>query len=299
MCRFVLYLGPEIIVSSLLTDPAHSLIRQSYKSRERTEPLNGDGFGIGWYVPSVSAEPAVFRDISPAWSNQNLLNLARVVRTPCVMAHVRAASVGLPVTQLNCHPFAWRELVFMHNGDVREFARIRRRLCERLSDAAFGWIRGSTDSEHLFALFIDQYMALEVLPPLERLAQALKSTIHILEVVAREANVEPAATLNLAVANGHCAAVSRVSIGDERPNTLYYIGGSSYTCNEGVCLMSRGTQDAVLVASEPLSEDDGWAAVPPNHLVLISETRNVRLEALSAGHDTLETSGELARNPAA
>lgn len=280
MCRFVLYLGPEITISSLLTDPAHSLIRQSYKSRERTEPLNGDGFGIGWYVPSVSAEPAVFRDISPAWSNQNLLSLARVVRTPCVMAHVRAASVGLPVTQLNCHPFAWRDLVFMHNGDVRDFARIRRRLCERLSDAAFGWIRGSTDSEHLFALFIDQYTALDDLPPLERLEQALTSTIAILEEVTREAHVEPSATLNLAVSNGHCAAVSRVSTGDEKPNSLYYIGGSSYVCQDGVCLMSRGSQEAVLVASEPLSEDDGWAAVPPNHLMLISEARTVRVAAL-------------------
>ena len=46
MCRFVMYLGPEITMSSLVTEPSHSLIHQSMKSRERPEPLNGDGFGV-------------------------------------------------------------------------------------------------------------------------------------------------------------------------------------------------------------------------------------------------------------
>jgi hypothetical protein len=32
-------------MSSLLAEPAHSLIRQSLDSRERLAPLNGDGFG--------------------------------------------------------------------------------------------------------------------------------------------------------------------------------------------------------------------------------------------------------------
>jgi glutamine amidotransferase len=277
MCRFVLYLGSEITIGSLLTDPDHSLIHQSFKSRERTEPLNGDGFGVAWYVPDVSPDPAVFRDISPAWSNQNLINLARVVRTPCMMAHVRAASVGLPVTQLNCHPFAWRDLVFMHNGDVHDFARIRRRLVERLSDEAFCWIRGSTDSEHLFAAFIDHYSQIEHLAPLQRLEEAMRRTIRTLQEVTLEANVEQSATLNLAVANGRCAVVSRVSTGEDPPNSLYYNGGRAYSCVDGVCMMAPGSTEAVLVASEPLSEDGGWAPVPPNHLVLISETREIRL----------------------
>jgi predicted glutamine amidotransferase len=48
MCRFTLYMGPPIRLSSLLIEPDHSLIRQSVESREREEPLNGDGFGVGW-----------------------------------------------------------------------------------------------------------------------------------------------------------------------------------------------------------------------------------------------------------
>jgi len=47
MCRFAAYLGLEIFISSLVTEPHHSIIHQSYHAKERIEPLNGDGFGIG------------------------------------------------------------------------------------------------------------------------------------------------------------------------------------------------------------------------------------------------------------
>ena len=95
MCRFTLYLGPDIRLSSLLLEPSHSLIRQSAHSREREEPLNGDGFGVGWYARELSGEPAVFRSITPAWNNRNLHNLARVVSSDCILAHVRQRGQGL------------------------------------------------------------------------------------------------------------------------------------------------------------------------------------------------------------
>ena len=53
MCRFTLYLGDPIRLASLVTEPRRSLIRQSFASEEREEPLNGDGFGIAWYVPEM------------------------------------------------------------------------------------------------------------------------------------------------------------------------------------------------------------------------------------------------------
>src|SRR5688572_1150697 len=105
MCRFIAYIGNEILLADLVINPENSLVRQSYKSRERREPLNGDGFGVGWYTPEVSATPCVFKSISPAWSNSNLLSIADHVRSGCFFAHVRAASPGMAVTETNCHPF--------------------------------------------------------------------------------------------------------------------------------------------------------------------------------------------------
>jgi len=83
----------------------------------------------------------------------NLRHLARVVRGPAILAHVRAASADTGVSEANCHPFVSGPLAFMHNGAVPEFSRLKRGLQQRLSNQAFSTIGGSTDSEHLFALF--------------------------------------------------------------------------------------------------------------------------------------------------
>ncbi len=94
MCRLMAYKGTPIIIDKLLYQPKNSLVNQSINAREIEEPLNGDGFGIGWYVPEVNYEPVTFVSVNPAWSNRNLRNLAPKIKTECMLAHVRAASVG-------------------------------------------------------------------------------------------------------------------------------------------------------------------------------------------------------------
>src|SRR6266545_8142109 len=81
MCRFLCYRGPEILLSDLLYRPTNSLIRQSFHAKERTEPLNGDGFGVGWYAPQISSTPCIFASVTPAWSNQNLRRLSEHVKS--------------------------------------------------------------------------------------------------------------------------------------------------------------------------------------------------------------------------
>jgi glutamine amidotransferase len=130
-------MGPELLLADLLYRPNNSLILQSYKARERKEPLNGDGFGVGWYAPAVAETPGVFTSISPAWSNQNLRRLSEHVKSPCFFAHVRAASPGMAVSEANCHPFAHGRYLWMHNGTISGFDRIRRRLRESLPDRLY------------------------------------------------------------------------------------------------------------------------------------------------------------------
>jgi predicted glutamine amidotransferase len=158
MCRLLLYLGQPIVLSKLLVEPANSLINQSVHCKSVDTPVNGDGFGMAWYAPEVSAEPGRFRSLLPAWSNNNLHRLASVVRSGAVLAHVRAASPGLASAEANCHPFTFRDLAFAHNGDVGGFRLIRRGIEATLTDHAFNLIEGSTDSEHLFALLVDRVL---------------------------------------------------------------------------------------------------------------------------------------------
>ncbi len=279
MCRFVLYLGNELLVSSLITEPTNSIIRQSYDSKERDEPLNGDGFGVAWYVPAVDRHPAIVREVSPAWSNQNLFNVARVTTSRCILGHVRAATPGLPVTLLNCHPFAWRHYAFMHNGHVAGFRAIRRDLLRMLSDEAFDAINGNTDSEAVFGRFIDRLNAEDdALPAHDRMANALAMTIGDVVALAHAAGYREPSYLNLAVTDGECAVASRfVSDVDHTANSLYVHTGRRYVCEGGVCRMldAEEAHGATIIASERLSDDEGWSKVAPSSLVVVAANGEV------------------------
>ncbi len=274
MCRFVYYRGAAIRLSSLITEPVHSIIHQSYHSKEREEPLNGDGFGVGWYAPEETDRPVVFKDVTPAWNNQNLANLAPVVRSPCIVAHIRAATPGLPVSQLNCHPFSWGKFAFAHNGEVGGFRAIRRQIQSELSEEAFNLLRGSTDSEHLFALFANNFGHYSGSSTLDAMASALGDAITTVEALKNEQGIDTASMLNVVLTDGESAVVTRyASSGQQKPHSLYLHQGSAYECVDGVCHMRDRSEsgNTVLVASEPLSHDDGWKRVDANCMLLIDK----------------------------
>jgi predicted glutamine amidotransferase len=275
MCRFLFYLGPAIPLSSLLTEPAHSLIRQSFEAKERAEPLNGDGFGVAWYAAGDDA-PAQFRAVTPAWSNRNLRHLARVVKSGCVMAHVRAATLA-GVSELNCHPFVARRYAFMHNGDVEGFSGLRRKLIGELSDRAFEVIEGSTDSEHLFALFLDELGEQATGDTTQAMADALARAIGRIVRLSRDHSRD--CYLNLAVTDGRGAACARFSTDPEYCDSLYFDSGRRYVCEDGVCRMIEQAPEggAVIVSSEPLSTEGGWSPVPVNHMVVVRPERTTTL----------------------
>lgn len=66
------YKGTSIIIDKLLYQPKNSLVNQSINPKEIEVPLNGDGFGVGWYVPELNYEPITFVSTNPAGSNRNL-----------------------------------------------------------------------------------------------------------------------------------------------------------------------------------------------------------------------------------
>lgn len=273
MCRFTFYSGRPITLGALVTEPAHSLIHQSFESREREEPLNGDGFGIAWYAPSISSEPARFRSITPAWSNQNLMDLARVVKSSCILAHVRAATQHIAVTETNCHPFKHGRWAFMHNGDIGGFPRVRRPMLAQLSDASFGIIGGTTDSEHFFALVLDELRREDdphdVVAMAMAMARAIQKTRDLVEKHAPGEYIY----LNAAFSDGESSiAVRFTTDAPEHASSLYLNQGHRYVCEDGVCWMvepEEGEQGTVIVSSEPLSSEPSWRAIKPNSMVLI------------------------------
>ncbi|MBS2038891.1 class II glutamine amidotransferase [bacterium] len=284
MCRFIGYLGHPLRLSQLITEPEHSLIQQSYQARERPEPLNGDGFGVAWFVPEFSPTPALFKDVSPAWSNENLRELSKVTSSRCILAHVRAASPQSPVNRLNCHPFSQSGLAFMHNGYLADFGRWRRSLLNGLSDAAFEVIRGSTDSEHAFALFCDFYWKRpESVEPLLRLSQSLVLTIQRLELLRQEAGVLPGSYFNFLVADGENMVATRfASHRDEPPPSLHYATGRNLRCERGKIQLDQtpDSADVAMIVSEETGPEFCWEQVPPNHLVLAQHPGEIELRPI-------------------
>src|SRR3954469_3769199 len=149
MCRWMVYSGDPILAEDLLFRPVHSLIDQSLHSRMGATTTNGDGFGIGWY--GEGAEPALFKSIDPAWNDQNPRETAGRIPNPLLFAHIRA-STGTPVQRSNCHPFRSGRWLWMHNGAIRGFSKVKRDLVLAVDPSLYVGIQGSTDSELSFFL---------------------------------------------------------------------------------------------------------------------------------------------------
>ena len=284
MCRFVAYQGHPVLLADLLYRPRHSLVAQSMTSEEMSQTFNGDGFGVGWYSPEIDGEPCVVKAAVPAWSSENGRSLSTKSRSGLVFAHVRAASPGLAVQQSNCHPFSCGPYLFMHNGSVGQFARLRRRVQQGLSDRAFDAIQGTTDSEHAFALFLDLVGGSDAPRPADTLRAALVGTIARLSELARAAGASVPLYLNFAVTDGVTTVVSRYASAPNSPASLHYSAGSRYVVegDDGDMLdAGSGSAGAVMVASEPLTRrPEDWTTVPENHTLTIDSGLRVRVDPI-------------------
>lgn len=297
MCRFLVYAGSlPIILSKLVTEPSHSILTQSYDSRLRLDhrrPVNGDGFGIGWYTdPSLGPDPCIFTSTLPAWNCVNLERLAPKTASNLIFAHVRATTEG-SLAENNCHPFQHGILMWMHNGNIGAWKFVKRPLAASLRDKWFLGVRGGTDSEWAFALFLDTLESLGVDPSStpangfdpKMLRRAMKATIAKINAFIRAAStehglideIEIRSLLNFAVADGHSVVVTRyVSSRTDAAASLYYSSGTAWVegPSKGQFRMERRDKasDVVLVASEPLTfERHNWLSVPTNTIVTICD----------------------------
>lgn len=283
MCRLMAYQGSPVTLDTLLYQPRHSLIKQSYDAREIEEPLNGDGFGVGWYQHQLTPEPAVFVSIFPAWSNRNLKSLAPVIRSSSIFAHVRAASFG-DISEANCHPFKFNNYIMMHNGSIEGFDAIKRPLRNLLTNELYSWIKGQTDSEHFFALLMQNLPQTEGTLTVEELSNTVSRTILELEKLKDSEGVNLPTYLNTVVTDGRVMVGTRyLSRTHEDPLSLYWSEGSQYICEAGVCRMEPLTSEnkSVLIVSEKLTtRKEDWHKVPPQHMVLVDQHQKVTLKSI-------------------
>jgi len=288
MCRFVAYIGPPVLADDLLYRPKFSLVTaQTMNAGEMSVSVNGDGFGIGWYDPELDNEPCVFRSIKPAWGDQNLRSLARKIHSPCMFAHVRAASPGLSIEEVNSHPFWCGQLMFMHNGVLGGYKTMRRKMLRRMNDKAYDAIQGSTDSEHMFGLFLNHIEDPYGTVSCEEMVYAMERMFSDLSDLMIEHDVRQHSYLNLVVTNGTCMVAVRYTTNPNvQPASLYYMHGREYHCRGEICVMepTYGKPSSIVLASEPFTaRRSDWMKMERNSMMVVDETmrisfRNVEMD---------------------
>ena len=262
MCRWNAYYGQPLIVDELLFQTQHGLIDQSLHARMGVETTNGDGFGVGWYG-SFGGQPCRYRSVTPAWSDVNLRDLTRHIASPLWLAHIRATT-GTPVQQTNCHPFRHRNWLFVHNGVINGFHKLRRELLLYVDPALFGDIHGSTDSEVLFYLALTYGLEDDPLG-------ALEQAVGLVEATAEAHGIEHPIQMTIGMTNGERLWAVRYS-SEGRSRTLFVSREAEaikalHPDNPRLQLL--GDEDRAVV-SEPLGDLPGvWQEIPESSAIVI------------------------------
>jgi glutamine amidotransferase len=264
MCRWLAYSGSPIPLDELLYKTRYSLIDQSRHSRFGVETTNGDGVGVGWYG-SDGAAPALFRGVGPAWSDLNLREVSGAVTSPLFLAHIRA-STGTPVQQTNCHPFRHGRWLWVHNGLIRNFERLRRDLMLAIDPALFPSIVGSTDSEVMFLLALTFGLQDDPVAAVERMA-------GLVEATGRRHGVEHPLQMTVGTSDGDRLWAFRYS-SEGASRTLFFSTAVTtlremYPENPQLQSVSDETR---IIVSEPLGELVGaWQPVPESSYGVVRE----------------------------
>ncbi|MEH2288636.1 ergothioneine biosynthesis protein EgtC [Nostoc sp.] len=207
-----------------------------------------DGLGVGWY--DQAGKPFIYRNTVPFWNDPNLKELSQYIQSNCTVGYTRLAGIGEPLDISNCQPFRNGKLLFVHNGGISNFQQILYRpIRDRLSDSTYHLIKGLTDSEHIFALFVEMWQSSFD----STLLSALSSTLQTLTDLAQK--FDTSFSTNIIVSDGQALAAVRYAYGTEAP-TLYW----SYDD------VIHPTQ--VIVASEPLSNQN-WTAFPEQSTLFV------------------------------
>ena len=262
MCRWIAYSGGPIYLEELLFKPKHSLIDQSLAARAGETTTNGDGFGVGWYGTSVT--PGIYKNVQPAWSDENLQNLCSQIKSPLFMAHVRSTT-GTAVQQTNCHPFRYGRWLFQHNGVISDFKLVKRDLVLAIAPDLFAKVAGSTDSEIMFYLALTFGMETDVIAGVERM-------VGFVEEVGRKHGIAEPLQMTLAIMDGQTLYGFRYSsVG--RSRTLFH-SASIGTLRKHFPNVRSFSDDARAVVSEPLGAVENasqiWMEVPESSALIVA-----------------------------
>ncbi len=291
MCRVLAYLGQPILLDDLLYKPDVSFVNQTHRAA-LLHRLNLAGCGIlAWDARSELPDvPHVYRTTQLAIYDRNLLAMARKVKATCVLAHLRGVAYDARaiISDQNLHPFLFdgARLALAHNGQLHRFDEMKPALWPLLVPELARAIRGSTDSEWIYALLLSQLADPYADLAAQDIAAALEATLRVLATVRKSLGIHTFSPMNLFVSDGNdiVAACHTFDHGnydglgddyhppEESLLRIWYTTGHSYGLHDGEWKMAGAGDDAssCIIASEPLTLDKAsWRMVPMQHVVYV------------------------------
>jgi predicted glutamine amidotransferase len=238
------------------------------------------GWGVGFYQ---SGDVLLKRRPLDERSELAVMNMIADVRSDLLIAQVRRASIGA-IRTANTHPFRYRHWLFADKGTVEGFTRLRTRLIEPLPGFLRRAVRGETDSElvfHLFLSFLHDSGTLDrlVVPP-DECCSALQASLALLDRMGQEEGIE-ASRLNILVATpDYLVAVHRGA-----PMAYRVLAGRT---DFEPLYDDRGPEKMLVPDLEPCRlavvasdfddgrEPEGWTAVSPDTMVVFNRTDEPR-----------------------
>lgn len=263
MCRWLAYTGSPVLMSDLILTPKDNLIHQSLHARSPRTPTNGDGFGMGWY--DKQPFPGLFKTIRPAWNDMNLQDLCNHIESPLFLAHVRATSLAT-IQETNCHPYRYRQWLFVHNGQIAEFGKLRQPLMAMVKPEYFQNILGSTDSELMFHLALSFGLEADV-------PAAIAEMIRVVEATAKDHGIPEAIWMTLGISDGRSLWGFRYGSNGKGP-TLYVSPDISELHKLSPELKEKLGDFAAMLVSEPIGNyQDLWQEIPDQSQVVIRDKK--------------------------
>lgn len=170
--------------------------------------VQSKGTALGWGIGFYQGGEVLMRrrpiDDHATTSGVEIVKVAGDVRADVLVGHVRNATVGALRTE-NTHPFRYRQWLFAQTGTLPAFEAIRDRLVGSVPEFLRSSIRGESDAEILFYVFLsflhDAGRLNDGISDPSHVRDALRSCVAVVDGMAAEVGGEPS-KINVLVSNG-------------------------------------------------------------------------------------------------
>ncbi|MBX3210232.1 MAG: class II glutamine amidotransferase [Labilithrix sp.] len=250
------------------------------------------GWGVGFYQ---GGEVLMRRRPIDDHAAIDVAKVASDVRADLLVGHVRSATVGSLRTE-NTHPFRYRQWLFAMTGTLPSFDSIRERLITSVPEFLRSSIRGETDAEILFYVFLsflhDAGRLNDAVIAASHVRDALRSCVAVVDGMAAEVG-GASSQVNVLISDGeNLFALHRGAEMGYR--TFSGKGDADALIGEDLglrrktpelgqmhfTLLASDFDDEWSIAASTPAAQSRWQVVPERAIVTVERGREPHIEAL-------------------